>query len=240
MVATVPPKLRGALREYVIGLGTRDAHRMVQAYADAGVLLPGADLRRLEALHDEMFRRFAGVRLGQMRDLAMAQAEQLLHEYRDIIQEMPFQLPADILFVGRAVGILSGLATSLDPDFDPWAAIVPFAERLATEETGSGLRAALNEVAALGRLALALPARIDRVLRQAERGEIMVQTGLAPDAARALRRIERAADRLAWAVVFAGLLIGGVLLRASEGVSPLSTGLLVAAGVALAWGVTRR
>src|SRR5262249_13672068 len=48
MMAVIPERLRAALREYAIGIGTRDAHRVVKAYADAGVLLPGADLARLE------------------------------------------------------------------------------------------------------------------------------------------------------------------------------------------------
>jgi predicted unusual protein kinase regulating ubiquinone biosynthesis (AarF/ABC1/UbiB family) len=248
MVAVIAERLRASLREYIIGLGTRDPHRVVQAYTAAGVLLPGADRKRLEELHGDLFERFGKIKMGQLRDVAFEQATFIAREYRDLIYEMPFQFPTEVLFVMRAVAILSGIATSLDPEFDPWAATIPFAERLAAGEVSGRWREWLGELAALFRLAVGLPGRLDRLAAQAERGELAVQASLAADAARALRRVERAVDRLAWAVIAAGLLVSGAILRVLEGARPepaawaswLSTGLLIAAGLALLWGLTRR
>jgi predicted unusual protein kinase regulating ubiquinone biosynthesis (AarF/ABC1/UbiB family) len=240
MVAVIPERLRSGLRDYVIAVGTRDAHLMVKAYQEAGVLLPGADLKRLEALHALLFTQLGGVPIGKLSDAAMEQAQLVLHEYRDIIYEMPFQFPTDMLFAVRAVAILSGMATSLDPNFDPWAATLPFAQRMAGEQGLWNWRSWAEDAAELARLAVRLPGRMDRFLEQAERGELVVQYSLAPDAAKAARRIERSVDRLTWGVVSVGLLVAGVVLRAVEGASPLSTGLLVAAGVAFLWGLTRR
>jgi predicted unusual protein kinase regulating ubiquinone biosynthesis (AarF/ABC1/UbiB family) len=240
MVAVIPERLRSGLRDYVIAVGTRDPHLMVKAYQEAGVLLPGADLKRLEALHALLFTQLGGVPIGKLSDAAMEQAQIVLHEYRDIIYEMPFQFPTDMLFAVRAVAILSGMATSLDPNFDPWAATLPFAQRMAGEQGLWNWRSWAEDAAELARLAVRLPGRMDRFLAQAERGELVVQYSLAPDAAKAARRIERSVDRLTWGVVSVGLLVAGVVLRAVEGASPLSTGLLVAAGVAFLWGLTRR
>ena len=240
MVAVIPERLRSGLRDYVIAVGTRDAHLMVKAYQEAGVLLPGADLKRLEALHALLFAQLGGVPIGKLSDAAMEQAQIVLHEYRDIIYEMPFQFPTDMLFAMRAVAILSGMATSLDPDFDPWAATLPFAQRMAGEQGLWNWRSWVEDAAELARLAVRLPGRMDRFLAQAERGELVVQYSLAPDAAKAVRRIERSVDRLTWGVVSVGLLVAGVVLRASEGASALSTGLLVAAAAAFLWGLTRR
>lgn len=240
MVAVIPEALRAGLREYVIAVATRDAHRMVQAYVSAGVLLPSADLKRLEEIHDVLFKRIGGVRMGQLRDVALDQAEFMFREYRDLIYEMPFQFPTDMLFAVRAVAILSGLATSLYPDFDPWAATIPFAEKLAADELRRDWRGVLNEFVDIGRLMLGIPGRLDRFLTQAERGQLTVQSSLAPDHARALRRIERAVDRQMWAVLAAGLLVAAALLRSTPGSEGLSTGLFVAAIVAFLWGLTRR
>jgi predicted unusual protein kinase regulating ubiquinone biosynthesis (AarF/ABC1/UbiB family) len=240
MVAVVPERLRAHMRDYLIGLGTRDSSRIVQAYLDSGILLPSADRRRLEEVHDVMFERFWGMKMGQFREVAFEEAEFFLREYRDIIYEMPFQLPVDILFVGRAIGILSGMSTSLDPEFDPWAATIPFAERLAAEELVRDWRGWLDEVGTLARVALGLPTRLDQFLAEARRSELTVQAGLATDNARALRRLERSVERLTWVVIAIGLLTSGMTLRLSEGASWPSTVLLVSAGLALLWGVTRR
>jgi len=101
-------------------------------------------------------------------------------------------------------------------------------------------RGNLDQLLDVGRLMFRLPNRLDRFLTQAERGDVMVQTALAPDHVRALRRIERSVDRQMWAIVAAGLVIAGALLRASPGNEGLSTALLVGAGVAFLWGLTRR
>ena len=240
MVAVIPERLRAHLRDYLIGLGTRDSSRIVQAYIDSGILLPTADRRRLEEVHDVMFQRFWGMKMGQFRDVAFEEAEFFLREYRDIVYEMPFQLPVDILFVGRAVGILSGMSTSLDPEFDPWAATIPFAERLAAEELVRDWRGWLDEVGTLARVALGLPTRLDQFLIETRRGELTAQAALATDSARALRRLDRAVERLTWVVIAIGLSTLGMLLRLSEGPGWPSTALLASAGLMLLWGITRR
>jgi predicted unusual protein kinase regulating ubiquinone biosynthesis (AarF/ABC1/UbiB family) len=240
MVAVVPEELRAALREFVIALATRDAHGMVQSYVHAGVLLPGADLQRLEEVHEALFKRFGGVRMGQLRDVAFEQAEFMFREYRDLIYEMPFQFPADMLFAVRAVAILSGLATTLDPDFDPWSATLPFAERLAVGELTRDWRGYLERAVGWLQLLARLPGRLDRLATQAERGALTVQTALAPDHAKALRRIERAVDRQTWMTLAVGLLVAGALLRATPGSEGTGLALFIGAGVAFLWGLTRR
>lgn len=240
MVAVIPQELRAALREAVIALAMRDAHGLVQAYVHAGVLLPGADLKRLEEVHEALFKRIGVVRMGQLREIAFAQAEFMFREYRDLIYELPFQFPADLLFAGRAIAILSGLATTLDPDFDPWAATMPFAERLAMEELTHDWRAYLERAFDWLRLLARLPGRLDHLLTQAERGGLTVQTSLAPDHAKALRRIERAVARQTWMTLAVGLLAAGALLRSLPGNEGTGLAFFIAAGLAFLWGVTRR
>lgn len=238
MVAVIPERLRAALREYAIGVGTRDAHRMVQAYADAGVLLPGADMKRLEQATADMFKRVWGVRMGQFKDLAETELRYFVREYRDIVYEAPFQFQADMLFVVRAVGILSGMATNLDPNFDPWAETIPFAERLAKDELQRNWSGWLQEVVAIGQLLFKLPGQVDDLLALARRGNLVVQTALAPDTRKALDRLESAANRLGWMVAAGALLLAGANLLVAD-YRALGAGLMLAAAGALAWGMWR-
>jgi predicted unusual protein kinase regulating ubiquinone biosynthesis (AarF/ABC1/UbiB family) len=237
MVAVIPERLRGALREYAIGLGTRDAARLVQSYVAAGVLLPGADLRRLEEVHEELFARFWGVSIGSLRDTAFSEAEYFFREYRDILYELPFQVQVDLLFASRAVGLLAGLATHLDPEFDPWAETLPFAQRLAAQELRRDWRGLLQEGLAQLQILLALPRRIDSVFAKAERGTLNVQATLAPDSRKLLQRLERSIHRLAWMVVSAALLIAGVMVHAQVPEEPYGKWLAALSGVVFLWGV---
>lgn len=240
MVAHIPERLRKALREYAIGVGTRDSYRIVQSYVTAGVLLPGADLKRLEEAHDALFERFWGVRLGQIKDVALVEAESLVREYRDVIYDAPFQFQVDMLFVLRAVGILSGMATNLDEEFDPWAETIPFAERLAAEEIQRNWRGWLQEVVSLGQILFRLPGQADRVLTLAERGNLTLQTSFAPDTRKLVQRLDQAIGRLTWVVLAVGLLISGANLRTGGQDEFLGNVFLLLALVAFLWGISRR
>jgi predicted unusual protein kinase regulating ubiquinone biosynthesis (AarF/ABC1/UbiB family) len=229
MVAEIPERLRSALRDYAIGVGTRDAHRMVQAYVEADVLLPGADLKRLEEAHQVIFDRFWGTGMRQMRDLALTEADFFLKEYRDLVYEAPFQFQVDILFVARAVGLLSGMATNLDQDFDPWAETIPFAESLAREQLQRSLPEIGLEIVAVLRAIAAMPTKLDQVLTQAQRGSLTIENAMAPDTRRAVRGLEAAVNRLTWAVVFLAVVLTGVVLRISEQPNWFNSLLLVVA-----------
>jgi predicted unusual protein kinase regulating ubiquinone biosynthesis (AarF/ABC1/UbiB family) len=240
MVAAVPERLRGALREYAIALGTRDAERMVRSYVAAGVLLPGADLRRLEEVHVELFQRFWGVRIGDLRQTAFSEAEYFFRQYRDVLYELPFQVQVDLLFASRAVGLLAGLSTQLDPRFDPWAETLPFAERLATQELRRGWREILTEGLAQLQILLGLPRRTDAVLARAERGTLTVQAALTPEERKMIRRLERSIHRLSWTILAAGLVIAGVMVRASAPGTPWGWWLIGAGALAFLWGAVTK
>ncbi len=213
MSVEIPERLRSALREYAIAIGTSDAHRLVQSLVKAGVLLEGADLNRLEEAHEMLFRHLWGVQVGKMRDVALKNARFFIKEYKDVIYESPIQFQADTLFVMRAVGMLSGMSAHLDPDFDVWAKTVPFAERYAKEELLKNPEDRVREAVALGHKMLKMPNRLEQMLTQAEQGKLTIQTGFSPDARKSVQRLEQAVSRLSWTVAAAALLIAGANLH---------------------------
>jgi predicted unusual protein kinase regulating ubiquinone biosynthesis (AarF/ABC1/UbiB family) len=240
MIATIPERVRPYLRDYLVGFVSRDASRMIRAYQGAGVLLPGADLNRLEQMEAELLERYSGLTFKEAREQAMSEWQDLVHDYRDVIYEMPFQFPADLLFVGRAIAILFGMATSLDPDLDPWEAIEPFAREMASEELRRDWRGWLGEFSKIARLALSLPGQADRFFGQVARGELSVRTTWSSKDAQSLRRVETAVNRLSSAVVFAALLLAAVLIYVTQGGGVVSYLLFALAAVAFLSSLIRR
>ncbi|MGD2206163.1 MAG: AarF/UbiB family protein [Anaerolineae bacterium] len=240
MVATVPERMRPHFRDYLLGFASKDAGRMVRAYQGADILLPGADLARLEEMEAELLDRYWGLTLKQAQELAMSEWKSLAHEYRDILYEMPFQLPTDLLFVGRAMAILFGMATSLDPDFDPWKAIAPFAKEMATEEARRDWRGLLEELERASRLIFSLPGQADRFFTQATRGDLTLRTTWTADATRKLRRVEAAVNRLTGAVIFAALLLAAVAIYVTQGAGAISYALFGLAALTLLVTLSRR
>lgn len=237
MMTTIPERLRQGLKEFAIGLGTRDARRIVDAYVTAGTLLPEADVERLVEAHEAILARFWGVRIAELKEVAFAEARHLANEYRDLLFEAPIQVQADMLFAMRAVGILAGLCTALDPEFDPWRETLPFAERLLRDDSRRGVIEELGEVV---RALMRAPAQLDRLLAHVERGGMAVRSSFSPDARERLQRLERSLDRLAWFVAASGLLVAGAVLRDHGSDPRLSTGFLVASAASLVIGLWRR
>jgi len=147
-----------------------------------------------------------------MRELRQIRPEEIRdigHRFRDLMLEMPFQVPNNLLMLVRTVAILSGMCTGLDPDFNLWKQLAPYATKLVAEEATSGLNVWLDELGEMLRVLLSLPGQSSRVLAQVEAGNLVVQV---PQMTHQVGVLGSAVNRLAGSVIFVGLLLGGVLL----------------------------
>jgi len=232
MVGRMPDGVREGLRELIIAVGTRDATRTVKAYRLLNVLLPTADLDLIERAEAQLFDRFWGMSMSELRSINHAEMMQFAMQFRELMYNMPFQLPENLLLLGRTVAILSGMCTGLNPDFNLWAQIGPYAGKLVSDEKegGSIFDTVLDEAGNLFKLLLALPGRTDRVLTLVERGELNVQMPLVN---RQIAYLERAVNRLAGVLTFVGLLLAGAIVLPSN--ETLAYVLMGASGLALVY-----
>jgi predicted unusual protein kinase regulating ubiquinone biosynthesis (AarF/ABC1/UbiB family) len=90
MVARVPGTIKSSLREMVIAVGTRDTSRLVKAYQMLDMLLPGADLKLIEQAEAQVFERFWGMSMKELRNIDPQEIRQFAHQYRDLMLSMPF------------------------------------------------------------------------------------------------------------------------------------------------------
>lgn len=213
MVGRVPPKLRESLRELLMSIVSRDVSRMIKAYKTMGVLLPGADLALIERAGSQMFDQFWGKSMEELQNTDMDEMLEFASEFRDLLYTMPFQIPQDIIFLGRCVGILSGMCTGLDPNFNVFEQLVPYAEKLLMDEAKTGWQYYVKEAAAMAVRLWGIPGRIETVLDKMEKGEMLVRD---PNLTEVGRRIERTLRRAMWVVVFAVMLLGGIQLYVSK------------------------
>jgi predicted unusual protein kinase regulating ubiquinone biosynthesis (AarF/ABC1/UbiB family) len=212
MVGAVPDELQRGLREMLVGVGTRDAAKVVRAYETLGVLLPGADRQLLEKAESQLFERFWGMSMRDLRRVHHAEMHEFAMQFRELMYAMPFQLPHNLLLLGRTLAILSGMCTGLDPDFNVWQHLAPYARKLIADEGASDWNSWLDQVGELARQVLALPSRAGTILTRLEQGELKVD---APKVSRQLYHLESAVNRLVGSVVFTALLFGGLLLYRS-------------------------
>lgn len=210
MVGRVPEGLREALREALIGVATQDAPRLVAAFKSLDVLLPSADTTLLELAAAQVFDRFGGMSMGDLRGISHEEMMSFGLQFRELMVNLPFQLPENLLMLGRSLAILSGMCTGLDPSFNLWGTLAPYTAKLVGDEGGGfSWQTITSEGGKLLQSLVALPGRAERVLTTVERGELAVRT---PMLDLRIRRLDRTMNKATYAVIFAALLLAGALL----------------------------
>ncbi len=215
MVGRITERVKEGLREVVIAVGTRDTSRLLNAYQSLGMLLPSADLRRIEQVEAEVLDYVWGKSIPELARMSRAEKQEFAIKYRDLLYEMPFQVPQDFIYLGRAVSILSGICTQLDPAFNPWTPMAHYAQKLVEQEARDNLGLWAREALSIGRTALGLPNQVADVLRRIQRGDASMRAEPGAELQADLRRLEASVTGLMRAVIFGSLLLAGALLVAS-------------------------
>jgi predicted unusual protein kinase regulating ubiquinone biosynthesis (AarF/ABC1/UbiB family) len=228
MVGRMPDRLVEGLREAAISVGLQDAPRLIRAYQTLGVLLPGANVKLLEEASAQVFDRFWGMSMNELRSIRHDEMMKFGLQFRELLLNMPFQIPENLLLLGRTLGILSGMCTGLNPEFNLWLQLAPYARKLTGSEGGSFFDTFLDEAGEFFKTLIAIPGRAERVLGRIERGELNVQMPLVNIQ---ISYLERSINRLTGGIVFLGLLLAGATLY--DGHTPLARVLLGGAGAAL-------
>nr|WP_276543542.1 AarF/UbiB family protein [Nesterenkonia massiliensis] len=213
MMGEIPDTLRNGLRRVFIAAASRDGKSLVDGIQDVGVLLPSADTAELERAMTQLFARFGGMGFAELREVDPREFRQFAQEFGDLVRSLPFQLPENFLLTLRTVSLISGVCSTLDPRFNIWDAIEPYAQQLIRDQRGPAVQDAARQVAIAASTALRLPGRISETIARVEDGRIAVRT---PDLERRLIALERTGRRIVSAVLFTGLLLAGILLRAES------------------------
>lgn len=224
MMAEIPRQELEAVANLLQGILLKNAEMVVGAIEALGFVRPYASRRLLKRSVQFLLDQLSGVPLesGPALDRAVA-------EFQDFLYEEPLEFPARYMFLGRAVGMLFGLISGLDPDLD-WIQVLrqealPMLIERQQQQGPEWVRAlgdftaawfgrevgmALSQAVGLGwRRALKatqVPGQWQRVLTNLESGELAVVPELTP----LLRKIDRlmsltrAQLLLTWGIVLGG------------------------------------
>ena len=133
-------------------------------------------------------------------------------EFRDLIFDLPFQVPQNFVYLGRALGILSGIASGLHPTINPWYSIQGYGmELLNLEQQFDFSIDSLESFIKSVQPYLKMPSQIQRVVNAAENGKLRI-TSTDPSALRRLDRLERKMGWMNVSIVAASAILSGTLI----------------------------
>ncbi len=231
MTGTLSDAAFSGLREVLLAVGTRDAARLVRSFQGLQVLLPGADLDLLERACRRVFDTLWGRSTREMMRMSTAEFSAFADEFGDLLYEMPFQIPENLILLGRCVNILSGMATGLNPDFSVWQGLAPYVQKLVEKDGGTGWRLVLKELENAARQLFELPKRVDDLLSRIEQGRVDVRM---PEMKQHVSRLEHSVRKLAGSIIFAAGIVAGTELYLG-GHLEIAAGLGAAELILLGW-----
>ena len=237
------PQVQAKLRELFLGVIARDAGWVASAYLGMGGA--SAELDRAQFTKDlaaalERYYRESG--LGRQSFSA------IMREFVHLGRRHHIRLLRETALLMRAFAELEGLVRRLDPQFSSIEAFRGYSGRLLKEALTPDL--GMARVAQLYRAASALkesasdaPIALQRLLGRLERGEplfdIRHQTGGSIE-----RHLLHAANRLAFALIIAAIVIGSAIVLAAHagphvgGLPVLGViGFIVAGALGMGWAV---
>jgi predicted unusual protein kinase regulating ubiquinone biosynthesis (AarF/ABC1/UbiB family) len=231
MMGQLSGRLRSRLGRMVTAAAARDASALVSELQGAGVIAEGIEpgpVRRLVRvmLNDALTPPFSANVL-----------DKLSGDLYDLVYGQPFRLPAELIFVMRALSTFEGVGRSLDPGFSLVAIAKPYLLPLMTS-SGSGGNDLLNEIsrqaAEVGSRALGIPRRLDESLSRIEQGDLQVQIR-AGETDRLLRRLALAQQSAGQSFLLGGLAVAAALLAASARPVLVAVPLVLGVPVGLGW-----
>jgi predicted unusual protein kinase regulating ubiquinone biosynthesis (AarF/ABC1/UbiB family) len=213
MMGEINEDLRNNLQRFLFAVASRDARGWVAACERLGVLLPSADTVILERAISELFDRFGGVGVGDLVQTDPRELREFAIRFSEILRTLPFQLPNDFLFLIRALSLISGVASTLNRDFNIWDAIDPFARSLLNG-AGSGVAKNLGkELLSFATTVGRLPGRVDDLISRFDAGQVIIRN---PELETRIRVLDSSVRRGTSALLFTGLLIGGLMINAQN------------------------
>lgn len=229
MTGSLTEKITAGLINTLGAVFTRNPRKMVQSYVELGFILPGADIERIEEAAVLAFNQVWGLSMAELRDIDFEAMSALGKEFNDLLYDMPFYVPQDFIYLGRAISILSGMCTTLDPDFNPWRDLQEhaqylFRDTLATAGASTGIapldsllngntpQALLEIGQTLIKRAIDPGVGQSAIIQRLESGDIKFQVEAGHKLQRQLWRVEHQERVTTRAVIFGSLLISSTLL----------------------------
>ncbi|HEX5738409.1 MAG TPA: AarF/UbiB family protein, partial [Hydrogenophaga sp.] len=212
MIGRLSHRRREELLSLLLGLVERNA----QAVADVLLDWTGDDhnvqLALLETEIEAFVDQYHGAPLAQLN------LGQMLADVTALLREHHLGLPSDMALLIKAFITLEGMGRNLDPNFHMTTEALPMLRQVvrARYEPKAMATRAWHTLRRTLAVAEQLPHDVSRLLRNARRGRVQVGIELA-HLKRVGDQIDRAANRLAMALVVASLVIGSSIVMTVRG-----------------------
>ncbi len=211
--ARISDNMRRGTAKFIEGIIRRDNRIISQSMKDMGFIAKVENEEVFDRIVEFFYDRLKDIKLEDVKKLNLneiGKIEDLIEfkkldvSFKDLLET--FNVPKDWALLERALILLYGLTSHLDPDLNPLSIIIPYAEQFVLggdKKLGDVVLEAVKEVALSY---LRLPSELHRSLKKLNQGELeIVVKNADPAMSRSLHRLN--ITLLTMGAAFAGYLM---------------------------------
>jgi ubiquinone biosynthesis protein len=207
MVGRLDLELRERVGQLILAIARGDLAGLVRTLRELGSLDEQVDLLALRADLADLLDRYSKTPLYRL------ELGRLLDEMMALVREHRLRLPPNLVMMGKALVIAEGVGRALDPELELLALAQPYLERLALRRgpLQKALQGWAGAWAESRELFQELPEGLRSIMSRLRQGRLKVQFELL-GLEHLMQELDRASNRLAFALIIAALIIGSSLV----------------------------
>lgn len=228
MMGSITDDMRSGFTGMVTALFSRDAATLVDRLVALGFIRRDADTEGFVKAVSALLERFD----MNDPDKTISTIENYSDELRDFLYEQPFQLPANVAFLGKTVATVAGICQKLNPNIDFVTELTPIAqELLGDDKTDNGLSGLLSQFKDMGKDIIPTLEQIPGLIERASSGKLIVRLSRAQESV-LVDEHHSGTNRMTRTILGAALFIPGIFCGMTTGWSLLpivlsATGLMI-------------
>ncbi len=207
-VARISEPMRKGIARFIEGIIKRDNQVISQAMKQMGFISKTENEEVFDKIVEFFYERLKDIKIEQIKNFKLDQFQRLedIMEFRKLDiswKELlgTFNVPKDWALLERALLLLVGLTTHLDPKLNPLTIIIPYAEEFVLGKDRTFADLILDAVKEVALSYLKLPAELQRTLRKLNQGEVEI---IDKFGTRQTDRISAALHRLSYVLLTLG------------------------------------
>jgi ubiquinone biosynthesis protein len=213
MCGTVTDELKAILINIFLAFVTRDFDMLIDQHVEMGFIPEDVDIDTYRRDFKEDLADFMeplhGVPLNEVN------FAEYLGAVLKVIIKHKMKIPADLLLIHKAMLLIQGVGTRLDPEFDIVSASRPYLDRMATEKSNPERikNKTLKHLKEGAEFVTLLPKQMKRIMSKVIRDDLNMKVtvkGLDPF----VRDFDRSSNRIAMAMIISAMLLSSAIMHA--------------------------
>ncbi len=219
-VARISEPMRKGIAKFIDGIIKRDNLIISHAMKEMGFISKTQDEEVFDKIVEFFYERLKDIKIEDIQKMKFDQIqslEQLVEfrkldiSFRDLLNT--FNVPKDWALLERALILLAGLTTHLDPQLDPFTIIIPYAETFVLGKNRTFADLVVEAVKEVLLSYIKLPTELHKTLRHLNQGEIAIAS---KHSKRDAQTISHSVNRLSYTLLgLGGLNLGYILQKNS-------------------------